>query len=285
MQDLDKMLEELLAGDIAVTDISEEADYCNAWRETVLPNWPCEPVALAIRGGRSAGQFAQVFIAGYQAAIRATFPQINFTGLATLAVSEDRNATDLLPGVTWREHAGGVELSGCKTWVAGCDQVEQLVVKARGQEPGQSGYFLVDASHPGLLLERNPTPSMLPQLSQGRAHLQAVVLPSSRHVEDDLVAGFGRVEALCIYAAFVAMVWQQSEHESTRRERVRALLSQLLEVEPNCIDPAQMRDIDQSVQGLRREIGEEMDSYDEAWLRDQRLIAMYSKGIQSAAPS
>ena len=92
-------LNELLRDDIVLTCVSVEADYCKAWRETVLPNWPCKPVALAISGGRMASQFAQVFIAGYQAAIRATFPQIPFAGLATLAVSEDRNAIDPLPGV------------------------------------------------------------------------------------------------------------------------------------------------------------------------------------------
>lgn len=274
-------LDELLGGDIVLTPGSVEADFCKAWRETVLPKWPCKPVALAIRGGRMASQFAQVFIAGYQAAIRATFPQIPFTGLATLAVSEDRNSIDPLPGVTWCACADGVELSGYKTWVAACDQVEQLVVKARGQAPGQSGYFLVDVNQPGLLLESNPNPSMLPQLSQGRASLQAVVLSSSRRVESDLVVGFGRAEALCIYAAFVAMVWQQSEQEPVRREQCCNLLGQLLDVELGRAELSQMRDIDQGVQSLLRELGEEIDSRDDAWLRDQRLVAMYSKGMQT----
>ena len=278
-------LEELLGGDIVLTPVSVEADYCKAWRETVLPNWPCTPVALAIRGGRMASQFAEVFIAGYQAAIRATFPQIPFTGLATLAVSEDRNSIDPLPGVTWCACADGVELSGYKTWVAACDQVEQLVVKARGQAPGQSGYFLVDVNQPGLLLERNPDPSMLPQLSQGRARFQAVVLPSNRRVEDALVVGFGRAEALCIYAAFVAMVWQQSEQEPVRRKQCHALLRQLSDVELSRVELSQMRGIDQGVQSLRRKLGEEMDSRDAAWLRDQRLIAMYSEGMQNAPSS
>lgn len=152
---------------------ANEEEYCQTWRDQVA-NKPSSEFIQAAQAGWLADNLSQVFIAGYQAAIRQTFPPVEPSGITAFAVSEDRSETTPLPGVVWRPHPEGVLLTGYKTWVAAIAQVEYLVVIARGEEAGLTGYFLVPTKLDRVHLDVNPSPSRLPDLSQGRAFLAEV---------------------------------------------------------------------------------------------------------------
>ena len=259
---------------------ANEQLYCQAWCDQVAQGSRSE-FSLAVQGGWLAENLSQVFIAGYQAAIRKTFPQVEWSGIAAFAVSEDRSDTNPLPGVVWHPHAEGILLSGYKTWVAAIAQVEQLIVKARGEQAGQSGFFLVPAKLDRVHLDVHPSPSRLPDLSQGRAFLDEVVLPAASSLDPGGVAGFGRNEALMIYAAFLAMVWRRTADASLEKTTAAGILRKLEQCFASPDAPVDVSAVDKSVQNLRQQLADGQWASDQTFLRDQSLIAMYSRGLRN----
>ena len=200
-----------------------------------------------------------------------------------MAVSQNRSEDNPLPGVTWRGEAEGFRLDGYKTWIAAVDHVDDLVVRASGEA---AGYYLVPRGAPGLSLERNPAPSMLPGLSQGRARLSDVRLSSSRRLDSARVAAFGATEAYFIYVAFAALALRVVTSETAEGNTIElaGIASALLEQAAGldfADDAESMAGFDDEMQGLRQRLSEEIYGADESWQRDQKLIAMYSKSIQS----
>ncbi len=213
----------------APTQGSSEQSFCQDWREHVqLAEF--NPFAQALRGGYLADRLAWVFIAGYQAALRQSFAQLKLLDITALAVSEDRSETDPLPGVVWHPQGDQVVLHGYKTWVAAIEQVQQLIVKARGPQPGQSAYFLVPAGMPGVVPHVYPQSSRLPDLSQGRMFFDELVLPQTSRLDASAGAGFGLVEVLMIYTAFLGMVWRRTQESSAEQNQAMTLLGQLQKV-------------------------------------------------------
>jgi alkylation response protein AidB-like acyl-CoA dehydrogenase len=257
-----------------------EAAYAQSWRAMYAAQSEWRTCDLAAAGGKCALDMACVFIAGYQAAIRAIFPDAKFTGWAAFAVSEDRSETDPLPGLTARAEDDVIVLNGHKTWVAAVDHVKDLVVRAAGSD---AGYYLVPRAASGLSLERNPSPGMLPTLSQGKAHFDGVRLTSDHKLDDQQVERFGVTEAFCIYTAFAAMACKLAE--DARVDDVHELAVDLLgqAASLDTSDAAGMATFDDGIQQLRRRMFATIFNGDEGFERDQKLIAMYSKGIQARA--
>ena len=265
---------------VSLSPTAGEADYCRAWKDQAVLE--ASPEFLqAVRGGGLANSLSQAFIAGYQAAIRKTFPQVALPGITAFAVSEDRSESDPLPGVVWRPHEEGLLISGYKTWVAAVAQVEHLIVKARGPESGQSGYFLVPVMLDRVHLEVYPSSTRLPDLSQGKAFMDDVILPAEGRLDDSGVADFGRTEALMIYSAFLAMVWRRSAQDSAERSAATNLLLELHHyfLEPSAT--ADLQALDKGVQTVLQQLVEGQWVNDQAFQRDQNLIAMYSRGLRN----
>ncbi|XOV84955.1 MAG: hypothetical protein ACFHXK_07485 [bacterium] len=256
-------------------DKSETA-YCQSWCHQ-LGDASGSEFMRAVRGGWLAGNLSQVFIAGYQAAIRQTFSNPGLTGIAAFAVSEDRSTTSPLPGVIWHPHAEGVMLSGYKTWVAAIAQVEHLIVKARGKEAGQSGFFVVPVTLEKVQLDEYPAPSRLPGLSQGRAFLDQVVLPATGRLDSAHVADFARHEALFIYSAFLALVWRSTPDGAKEKAAAGALLEDMEQHFAAQTSTLDLSSFDEQVQSLRQQLAGGRWSEDADFLRDQSLIAMYSR--------
>ena len=94
----------------AETSMNEQ-DYYALWQQTVTAT---DPFTMAQQGGSAAAEPATIFIAGYQAAIRATFPELRDQLWYSFAVSEDRSETSTRPGVTLDTR----RITGFKTWIA-----------------------------------------------------------------------------------------------------------------------------------------------------------------------
>jgi hypothetical protein len=273
-------LSELLQGLPAPASGASEQSFCQAWREHVHQA-EFNPFAQALRGGYLADRLAWVFIAGYQAALRQSFSQLKLLDITALAVSEDRSETDPLPGVVWQPRNGQVVLHGYKTWVAAIEQVQQLIVKARGPEPGQSTYFLVPVELPGVVPHVYPHSSRLPDLSQGRMFFDELVLPQTSRLDAAAGAGFGLLEALMIYSAFLGMVWRRTQAGSAEQNQAMTLLGQLQKMLAAPQSGGDLSALDEGVQRLREQLANGLWAQDEGFLRDQNLISMYSRGLRN----
>ena len=256
----------------------DEAQYRRTWQKRVADER--QPLAMARQAGSAADDLAWVFMAGYQAAIRAVFPGVDLPGWAAFAVSEDRSETSPLPGVSWQAHPRGMVLTGFKTWVAGVDHIDHLIVRARGASPL---YLIMARAANGLTLTRHPTPAFLPALSQGQAELNEVVVTSEQQLDDKLVASFADCESLYIYVAFLAMLQStlpaHAVHEALL-SKVDAALQLAVSLDPLQGSLAQMAQLDDQVLHIRQQLTRDVYAGDERWARDEKLIAMYSRGVQ-----
>ncbi|MBL6814047.1 MAG: hypothetical protein ISQ65_02350 [Pseudomonadales bacterium] len=252
------------------TVLADERAYTNVWLREVAPLTSRQ--AQAVRGGLLADRLAWVFVAGYQCALRHTFAQLPAESMAAFAVSEDRKGEPVLPGVTATVLNGETKVSGYKTWVACCATLSHLVIKSdRGDK---ANYYCLERSSHGLTL----TPrygSFLAEMSQGVAELNEVAVASPLDTSE--VSHFGLRETLYIYMAFCA--WAGKFVESA--DRCQALISRLAGLTERLpLDEAalaELKAVDQAVQVLRGSIPATAAANYE---QDQRLIAMYSPGIQ-----
>jgi hypothetical protein len=266
-----------LLGDVVAlphAEVASEAQYLAAWNEHVQPRAADGSFALALAGGYLADRLAWVFVAGYQAALRATFTGLPLPGWTALAVSEDRSKDDPLPGLTWQASDSGYWLDGHKTWIAAVQHVQHIIMRARGDQPG---VFLMARDTPGLTLSVSPAPAMLRDLSQGKAHLHGVEVGASARLDTDLLSGFGRREALHIYIAFIGMCLRTVQANATDTSSCLQLLEQAEPLVNDC-DEASFEAFSSEIQALRERVGKTLFADDAHWQRDQRLIAMYHRG-------
>ncbi len=264
------MLNQIARG-LQIQPTTTEATYYGAWCAQVAPLR--DPLHLALAGGLLADRFPWVFCAGYQAAIRRLFPELALQGWSAVAVSEDRATDNPLPGLGAKPTDTGWMLSGYKTWVAACNQISSLLVTATTQDQ-RTLCLHVSVGQTGLTLSANPQPSMLPDLSQGRAHFDGLPVATEARLDAQVLKKFGAFELFYIFAAFLASCWQQHPAE---RDRIDAIVADLAPVhdQPQLSRRKDLLDLNQAVQQLRQDLSAGNRADDAAWQRDQRLIAMY----------
>lgn len=261
-----------------------ELDYHQLWQTAVIPILD-DLLVAALLGGRIADRLAWVFVAGYQSACRATFPEAAGSGWVTFAVSEDRAPVDPLPPVAFHETDHGQVLQGSKTWIAAVNSVEQLVVKSdRG---ARARYWLVERAAPGLTLESRDAPEFLRDLSQGRAHFVDVPITALQPLDATRVDAFRWFEALYIYAAFCGFVQAHATTDDLLRlcgdclDGIQPALTALL---ANELDVPSLQKADARAQDLLVSLSGNRLAAAGDWDTDQRLIAMYSKAIRQLQP-
>ncbi len=281
---MEDLLREADSGRFQSLNALTEAQFLELWRQHAETQ--ADLASMAIAGGLCADRLAWVFIAGYQAAIRCTFPDAPLSGWAAFAVSEDRQPNNPLPGVTAQHDSQGQVLSGHKTWVAAVDQIDHLILKSGRR--GEAQYFQLARDEPGLELTLRPAGSFLAELSQGAAHLNDVKVAKRQLLDDSQVALFGPREALFIYAAFCAFVLAKSP-DPTQRERCRAMLRRvpalLASGFSSAADVSAFKQLDADVQQLLTDIETDGFPRNASWSQDRGLISMYSKGIQARRPT
>lgn len=257
--------------DIAVED---EAGYAALWSAQVAGRG--SQIDHAVQGGLLADRMAWVFVAGYQCALRHTFAELPANGIAAFAVSEDRKGSPPLAGVSASTQAGMLSVSGYKTWVACSATLQHLVIKAdRGE---RAKYYCIDRHAAGLTLT-DKHGSFLSEMSQGIAYFDHVEVTTA--LDASQVAGFGLRETLYIYMAFCAWAGKFAstpDHCVSLITRLSALVDHLPATQAAL---EELKAVDNAVQALRESLRESMsDSVTTNWTQDQRLIEMYSPGLQ-----
>lgn len=135
----------------------------------------------ALEGGLRAGQLAFCFAAGYQAALRRLVPLLPADAFAALLVTEGKKQRpEDLQTVLTPQPGGGFRLDGEKSWVAGGQAADVLLVLARTGvlADGRTGAALVmlPAGHEGVALEEKPATGFLDAVPHARGRFTAVVV-------------------------------------------------------------------------------------------------------------
>ena len=267
-------LEATIGSEAPISSATEDA-YQQIWMRYVAQQKDLG--LMAVQGGLLADRLAWVFVAGYQAALRHTFTDQRFTGWGAFAVSEDRRGDPPLPGVDYQQMHDGFVLSGHKTWVATVNRVDHLVVKAGQGE--RARYFNLPRHTEGLEFSARQA-NFLGEMSQGSAHLTDVKLPADAALDAVAVAQFGQREALYIYLAFLAYAgrtWLRDRAQDDCLGLIQRLHQALSRSD---VPLAEVKALDLAVQGVLALVGPAAGVDNERWDKDQRLISMYSPGIQ-----
>lgn len=189
----------------------DEAAFRDAW--LALPD-PAHLARLAFEGGALADRLSFVFIAAYQAAVRAAFPALDTDGWVTFAISEDR--TGAFAGTSLADG----KLNGTKTWLAAADHVDEIIVSI-GLDVRQC--YLVPRAMDGVSIESYPESAFLAGMSQGRATFDGVAVDALQRLS--LTTDFAREEAFhvtCAAAGFLAREF----HVADEGERYEESLAQ-----------------------------------------------------------
>ena len=251
-------------------NIVDEKAFYDIWREDISKDENL--MSRALNGGIVSDCFSWVFLSGYQSAISHTFSEVNKDDWASFAVSEDKRGEK--PGLSWTNSDGVFVLDGYKTWVAGVGQTRQLVVKA-GRGEGAL-YFCVDRETEGLSFERKEK-GFLPEMSEGIACFNDVRLSHEKLVSHGRVHLFGKSEILYIYLSFCGLVIGHSDDETMSEACWR--LAKTIGTALQNDDYSEIKNIDHQIQEIRSK-GQDSINGVPGWESDQKLIAMYSKGIQ-----
>ena len=238
-----------------------EQEFYEVWQRDVRA---IDPFDVAVEGGGLAENPGLIFIAGYQACIQATFPELDKKLWYSFAVSEDRSPDSERPGVTRDEFT----ITGFKTWIAAVNQVDVLVLKVGNGE--EAVYGTVPARSTEVILSSKQEPGFLPDMSQGQAEFRGAELSLLK--DPSGVANFGKSEPFYIYLAFLGrLITLQGP---IARQAEEALAAQRVTQD--------LVSLDSKVSAILEQMKSDDLQLGANWQTDRRLFSMYSKGIQSA---
>ena len=161
---------------------------------------------LAILGGRLAATPGLAFLAGYQAALRALWPEAP-ASLGAFCVTERRSVRPA--DMTTRFHEG--RLSGCKDFVTGGSEADWFLVAARSEPEGESvriSLCSIARDTAGVALERLPPLPIAPDIPHARLLLdgaEAQALPGDGW--DDYAKPFRTLEDIHVLLALSAWLY------------------------------------------------------------------------------
>lgn len=256
-----------------------ERDFHSHWSQ-IEARAGTEP-ALAVLGGAAADRLAWVFMSGYQAAVRLCFPEARGPGWVCYAAAEPEDG----PGCALTAAGDGYRLNGRKSWIAGAERVERLVVNV---DDGQGRRFaLVPRDAPGVTITLPRTPGFLAELSQGAAAFENVrVAAADLIAEPERLHGFRSAEPLCVLLALngcMAAHARLAGHEATVSAALAAVQAAAAPA-PDLYDREAMK---AGLTALRERTREVLSGFEQAvlpaavaalrasWQRDGRLLAMF----------
>ncbi len=217
-------------GQAAVSAHSQsEAEYKTQWLAQLgASDAPASGLSPAMRalnaalqGGAIADCLSQVFIAGYQGAIRHVLPATPAAQWFSLLVSEDQQDPAANPPTRLQVDGPGATVNGTKSWVASSATVDGLVVSAK-RDDNSTQWFWCSAQEPAVTLSHRPAPSFLPDLSQGFARFDNLQIPQEQWLEAEPFSHFMHAESLYVGVALVGYLWR---HWQQQDDLAQALLS------------------------------------------------------------
>lgn len=191
-----------------------------------------DPFYLAVYGGRLAATPGLAFLGGYQAALRALWPDAP-AGLGALCTTEQRKLRPADMTTRWDDG----HLSGSKDFVTAGEAVQWLLVSAREEAAGESprlGLFAVEPAAAGVALSAGRQLPIVPDIAHGSLRLErAVGTRLSGDGWSDYVKPFRTHEDLYVLAALTAWLYgvaMQERWPSSLKLRLLGILTGAAEV-------------------------------------------------------
>ncbi len=176
-QTLEGVIEAVLTGALAPREAATEDDFHATWIAMGLGR--TEPTLMAAVGGALADRLAWVFLSGYQATLRRCFPQLPAEDGWSAFVNTE--GVGDLPGTSLSGEAGSRRLNGWKTWLAGADHVDRLLVSATHNA---LPFAVVRRAQPGVVIEHSRSGGYLGEMIQGRVCFEDVPVAEDQIVGD-----------------------------------------------------------------------------------------------------
>ena len=283
-------IERILDGEICTQFAADENSWHDLWHNKALGE--LDPVASAVVGGALSDRLSWVFVSGYQAALRKVFPRLPSEGWAAFAATEAKDDPDY-PGtvLTGHDAANQLALSGNKSWVAQSCKVRHLLVTARSSDTPEgppAECVWVDAESRGVSLSHRDSPAFLGEMSQGFAAFDNVLVESDRVLPRLSARSFGRTEPRFVMLSACGLMLAHA----VAAENAKALRTQLVATTlalAECsheeqMPPQLMAELDDSFARCAETFAATgISARVVSWVADNRLLRMYSRGVQNRA--
>ncbi len=215
--------------------------------ESVADWWPrhraiaddhADPIHQAIIGGFVADRVGWAFASGYQAALRALFPDAPADRICALCVTEaDGNSPKAIKS-SLKQNGDGWILNGAKRWTTLGPEGGLFFVAARDEAASGERVSIriarVDSKIEGLKIEKMPATKFVPEVPHARLQFEnlkvkdAEILPGDGY--DQYVKPFRTVEDIHVQAAVLSYLMREGQRLSWPQhwlERLSALLAAL----------------------------------------------------------
>ena len=284
---IDGWLERLENGSIATAVSVNEAAWRGTWTKYEVDK--LDTVSMAFMGGALADRLAWVFHSGYQAMMRRAFPFCPIDGWASYLVAEDRSGE--YPAAVLEKTDEGKRLSGSKSWVAASDHVDHLVVRAAFEDHHE--YALVGRGNTGVRLSSRESPGFLPDLSQGFATFEDVLVSEKRlFSRGDLSSNFSSEEPYHVLLALCAHIAAQTlKHGGRLTDEIVAPMRMAREMAEKNLSADQFLKSLVRLDGATTRAAHQFGRFIEhenkelflRWERDKRLVEMFTRGLEKRA--
>jgi acyl-CoA dehydrogenase len=230
------MLPQLSASQATASPCESVADW---WpRHRAIAGEHADPVHQAIIGGFVADRVGWAFASGYQAALRALFPDAPADRICALCVTEaDGNSPKAIKS-SLRKNGAGWLLSGAKRWTTLGPDGSLFFVAARDEAAsvGRASIKVVRVSSdsPGLKIQPMPATKFVPEVPHAQIQFEnlkvrdAEILPGDGY--DEYVKPFRTVEDIHVQAAVLSYLMREGQRLQWPQgwlERLSALLAAL----------------------------------------------------------
>lgn len=214
------------------------AETARSW----VSHWQALPFAgasafeLAVRGGFQADRASWAFCSGYQAALRACFPNTEGEGLFAFCLSEQRGQSSRFLQTRWSASAQGIELKGSKSWTALFAHCTAFFIackkdNAAAEEAELFKVVRVPAGRAGLSFDVRQPGSFMPELPTARMQLAAVQVEQSSLLPGDGWADYAKpfsaLEELYVSAALLAYLLREGRLHGWPHDYLQELLAAL----------------------------------------------------------
>ncbi len=230
------MLPQLSASQATAQACESVADW---WpRHCAIAREHPDPIHQAIVGGFVADRVGWAFASGYQAALRALFPDAPADRICALCVTEaDGNSPKAIKSRLTKDGAGWL-LNGAKRWSTLGPDGSLFFVAARDEAASRERAAIriarVDSIAPGLKIETVPATKFVPEVPHAQLQFEnlkvaaGALLPGDGYA--DYVKPFRTVEDIHVQAAVLSYLMREGQRLSWPQgwlERLSALLASL----------------------------------------------------------
>ena len=273
------MLDLLLDGQLIATERNYEKDLFSYWKAHNF--YKLSPPDISIKFSAESVSLEGIFVAGYQSALHALFPDKDWQGWSSFLFSEQPNENvGMLPTTLKRDGLVYI-LSGSKSWVAHSEYAGRLIVtlKPGNDNPQHSGGVIITGDKDiGVSINHHNSVKMLSNISQGWAIFDRVKVEDTQFFEKSLIREFQKVESNYMILSILSFLVSKKFSSGKKPEHNLKSLCQdyyWYLKKPGSRSSEKLSTLRDRVKECILENIEDNVAFTEDWDKDKRLFYMY----------